>query len=382
MAALQYVDVTGYAAILFRRTYADLAKDGALLDRSREWLSGTDAVWNATDRRWRFPSGATVSFGHLDTDATRFEYQSAEYQFIGFDELTQFSEAQYTYMFSRLRRLKGANVPIRMRAASNPGGLGHNWVKQRFIVEGQVHGRAFVPAYARENSYLDRDEYHKALSELGGLERAQLEDGNWDASREGTLFKSEWFGTPWPVEVPDNAVTARVRYWDLAATEGGGDWTCGVRMARRSDGKFFVEEVERAQLSPSGVEDLLLRTAKRDGIGVGVFIEEEGGSSGKFAGAQFMRLLAGYNIHTRRPTGSKGQRALPVAAQVEKGNVLIVQGRWNQAFLDELLSFDPDAKPSPSIHDDQVDALSGAFQELAATITGATVRTWRGSSTF
>ncbi|GAF75153.1 unnamed protein product, partial [marine sediment metagenome] len=76
MAALQYVDVPDYAAILFRRTYADLALPGALMDRAGEWLGGTEAHWSGQDKRWTFPSGATLTFGYLDTDADRYRYQS------------------------------------------------------------------------------------------------------------------------------------------------------------------------------------------------------------------------------------------------------------------------------------------------------------------
>jgi len=139
MAALQYVDVENYAALLLRKSYSDLSLPAALIPRAAEWLTTTDAKWNGAEHVWRFPSGASLSFGYLDTEADKYRYQSAEYQFIGFDELTQFSESQYTYMFSRLRRLKGSNVPLRMRGASNPGGYGHEWVKQRFITR---RGRA------------------------------------------------------------------------------------------------------------------------------------------------------------------------------------------------------------------------------------------------
>ncbi len=142
MAALQYVDVPDYAALLLRKSYSDLALPAALIPRAAEWLTATDAKWNGAEHVWRFPSGASLSFGYLDTEADKYRYQSAEYQFIGFDELTQFAESQYTYMFSRLRRLKGSSVPLRMRGASNPGGYGHEWVKQRFITRRCEGGRS------------------------------------------------------------------------------------------------------------------------------------------------------------------------------------------------------------------------------------------------
>ena len=105
MAALQYVEVPEYAAILFRQSYADLSLPGALMDRAHGWLFQTDARWGDLKKTWIFPSGATLSFGYLENENDKYRYQSAEFQFVGFDELTQFTESQYTYLHSRLRRL-------------------------------------------------------------------------------------------------------------------------------------------------------------------------------------------------------------------------------------------------------------------------------------
>lgn len=146
MAALKYVDVPGYAALLLRRTYADLSKPGALMDRAHQWLHGSGAHWNEQKKIWTFPkSGATLSFGYLETENDKYRYQGAEYQFIGFDELTQFTDSQFTYLFSRLRRLKGSTIPIRMRAASNPGGEGAQWVQERFVPEDFTPDQAVDP---------------------------------------------------------------------------------------------------------------------------------------------------------------------------------------------------------------------------------------------
>lgn len=188
MAALQYVDVPGYAALLLRRTFADLALPGALMDRADLWLRGTAAKWNGIEHAWTFPSGATLTFGYLESENSKYRYQSAEFQFVGFDELTQFTESQYTYLFSRLRRLAGSEVPIRMRAASNPGGVGHEWVKQRFITTKQDGTRVFIPAKLRENPHVDQDAYLAALEKLDDVTRAQLLEGNWDVTPAGSYF--------------------------------------------------------------------------------------------------------------------------------------------------------------------------------------------------
>jgi hypothetical protein len=195
IASAQFVEVPGYAALLFRRTYSDLSLPGALMDRSRSWWTRTGATWNGTTHTWTFPSGATITFGYLENDADKYRYQSSEFQFIGFDELTQFSEDQYRYLFSRLRRLKGSEIPLRMRAGSNPGGVGHDWVKSRFITPWKTGAmpadRCFVPARLEDNPFLDVEEYLQSLSHLDPVTRDQLRAGDWDAVATGRL-KREW----------------------------------------------------------------------------------------------------------------------------------------------------------------------------------------------
>lgn len=212
MAALEYVHVKGYAALLLRRTYQDLSKPGALMDRAHGWLRGTGAKWNEQKKQWTFPSEATLTFGYLETENDKYQYQGAEFQFIGFDELTQFRESSYTYLFSRLRRLQGSDVPLRMRSASNPGGVGANWVHERFVPDdftpdqaretkvfwkegddsdGQFTRRAFIPARLDDNPHLDRVEYAASLQELDAVTREQLLRGDWQISERGDIL-SMW----------------------------------------------------------------------------------------------------------------------------------------------------------------------------------------------
>lgn len=184
-SALEYTDEPNYAALIFRRTFTDLALPGAALSRSKEWLTGK-AHWNDQGKSWTFPSTASLTFAYLEHEDDVYRYQSSEFQFIGFDELTQFSEAQYRYMFSRLRRRKGLEVPLRMRWASNPGGVGHGWVKRTFI-DSRAPGVVFIPARVADNPGLHVDEYKESLSHLGDVLQRQLLDGDWGAF-EGMAF--------------------------------------------------------------------------------------------------------------------------------------------------------------------------------------------------
>ncbi len=365
-AALQYVDEPKYSAILFRRTYSDLALPGALLDRTREWLAPfvPEVRWVDKEKTWVFPSGATLTFGYMESEKDKYRYQSSEFQFVGFDELTQFTETQYTYLFSRLRRLRGSKVPLRMRSASNPGGEGHEWVRQRMIIEGLKKGRIFIPAQMEDNPHLDQEEYEESLSKLDPVTRAQLRWGNWDVKEAGFMFKRQWF----PVIEKRPLVRRIVRYWDLAGTAKnksralqGPDWTAGVLLGE-INGTYYVLDVVRVQANPYDVEQAMKYTALMDGRHVSIYIEQEPGSSGLFTIDHFVRELKGFAVRGNRSTGSKVIRANPVSSQAAAGHIKIVRGPWYTDFVDELESF------PGGLHDDQVDALSGAFEVIGTSI--------------
>ncbi len=188
MAALQYADTPGYSAIIFRKTFSDLTLSDALIPRSHEWLAGTDAKWDDKTKTWHFPSSATLSFGYLDTILDHYRYQGSAFQFIAFDELTQHVESKYRYLFSRLRKLAGSKVPLRMWNTSNPGGVGHAWVKRRFISnKTRPVGTEFIPARVDDNPYLDREEYVNSLSYLDEITKAQLLSGDWNVTDDNRL---------------------------------------------------------------------------------------------------------------------------------------------------------------------------------------------------
>jgi predicted phage terminase large subunit-like protein len=237
MAALQYVHVPGYAAIILRKDTQRLQLAGGLVPRSHEWLADSPAKWNRSKLQWRFPTGgapATLSFGYLQTAADKYRYGSSEYQYIAFDELTELAEEDYLFLFSRLRSTKNIGVPLRMRAASNPGGPGHAWVKERFIdrsgsretsglhcedsdaclrdrdcskdartltssatgkartlTSSATTGRVFLPATIADNPHLNADDYRQSLAHLPSVLRERLERGDWSIHEAG-LVQSQW----------------------------------------------------------------------------------------------------------------------------------------------------------------------------------------------
>ena len=370
MCALQYVDIPGYSAILFRRTYSELTLSEALINRATEWLTpflNTKEVhWSKEEKTFTFPSGATLSFGYLDSGRDHLRYQSAAFQYIGFDELTHFEKYDYTYLFSRARRtkiLKESNIPIRVRAGSNPGGPGHDWVKQRFLVEGPTKGRIFIPALMQDNIYLDVEDYLISMEETDPLVRERLVNGDWSISGGGKVFKREWFVVLKTLPQVTYYVPT-VRYWDLAATEKGQGkhgyepaYTVGLRMKKYKD-FFLVDDVRRFQKNPNDVEAEILSTAISDGKGVEIWMEMEPGSAGINSINNYEKLLSKFTFRGQKETGSKVLRAAKSAADAGNGKIKILEGIWNSDFLDEV-DFFPD-----SHFKDQVDALSGAHDKL------------------
>lgn len=363
-SALQFIREPGYAAILIRRTFRDLNQPGGLIPLAREWLTGTPgAKWSATDCRWTFPNDATLSFGYLDNDRDTDQFQGAEFNFVGFDELTQFPQNRYTYMFSRLRKQKDSNVFLRMRSATNPGNIGHDWVKQRMLVEGPSKGRTFIPALLEDNPSLDRESYESALSELDPVTRARLRAGDWGIRPEGNLFKRAWFDVV-PQVPPCRQI---VRAWDLAATEqtqgNDPDYTVGVKMGIADDNTAYLMDLIRLRGSPSEVQSTVKQTAMLDGVGVSIRIEQEPGASGKTLIDHYQReVLHGFDCRPVSTTGDKVTRANPFSAACERGGVKLLARSWVSEFLDELTAFPMVA------HDDQVDAAVYAYSELTGSL--------------
>lgn len=413
MAALQYVDVPGYSALILRRTWPDLNSPGAILDRARTWLMGTDAQQKDGGRTWIFPSGAKLSFGYLQHDKDKFKFQSAEFQYIGFDELTHFEESPYTYLFSRLRRpdlvclncqtsvrknsggvggyrhtsktkcndifpdpkvieqyppsedgMTVFDIPLRMRSATNPGGIGNEWVKARFVDDATAaEGAVFIPARLIDNPSLDREAYEESLSHLTEVDRQRLQDGDWDAAEAGDFFDRAWFKN---LAHYDKAERVQlVRYWDLAGTDGGGDYTAGILLALLPDGTWQIRDIVRGQWAGVKIEKVVAQCALLDGPYVPIRMEQEPGSSGKSIIDHYRRnVLTGMNFDGDRVTGSKTDRAYNVKVAAEKGLVSIVANENTRAFLNEAEAFPTGA------HDDMIDALSGGFNFLAVAKRG------------
>lgn len=213
--ALRQVHIPHYRCLILRKTYPQLTE---LIDRSRELykMAFPAANYNETSHVWTFPSGAKIFFGSMQHTKDRTQYQGKRYDLIIFDELTHFTWEEYSYMFSR-NRPGGPGTRVYMRATANPGGIGHGWVKERFITpappmtpikynaeirtpDGKLltmeRKRIFVPSTVFDNQkLLDNDPNYLAnLAMLPEAEKNALLYGDWD-SFSGQVF-TEWRNDP------------------------------------------------------------------------------------------------------------------------------------------------------------------------------------------
>ncbi len=370
MAALQYVDVPGYSAILFRRTYSDLALPGALMEMARRWLNPYIATkevhWSEKNKVYTFPSGATLSFGYLESEHDCERYQGAEFQYIGIDECTHISPTNYRYMFSRLRKTVDIPVPLRFRATCNPGGMYGDWYFERFFLNKE--NRVFIPAGIYDNPYVDTEDYIESLNELDPVTREQLLNGNWQVHEAGEMFSREWFTEVGLEDLPKNMRI--VRCWDTASTDTKGtrghrknpdpDYTASVKLGYHA-GIYYILDITRDRKKPMEVENLVALNAAADGRQCDIRMEQEPGSSGEMVIDHYKRnVVSQYNFDGLKLTGSKTDRASIASSACQAGKVCILRTCRNKsAFYDELDSF-----PYGS-HDDMVDAFSDSINFFA-----------------
>ena len=263
--ALKYA---GSKQLILRNTFPELQRSLVLVSVT---LYPTEvASYNQSRYVWQFVNGSRIEFGYLESDKDVQKYQSAEYDVIRFDELTHFTEFQYTYMISRIR---GANdFPKQIKSSTNPGNRGHSWVKARFIdpmppetVYTDANGRTriFIPAKVQDNKFLiDADpDYIKRLDQLPEDQRRALRDGDWDTF-EGQYFPefNRDIHVIEPFEIP-------VHWRRYRALDYGLDMLACYWIAVDGQGKSYVyKELYQDNLIISDAAKAILRANGNDVI--------------------------------------------------------------------------------------------------------------------
>lgn len=400
-----------FGAVIFRRTTTQIRNEGGLWDESLGLYGQLGGRSREAILEWTFPSGSRVKFAHLEHEKTVLEWHGSQIPLIEFDELTTFTEHQFWYMLSRNRSASG--VPGYIRASCNPDPdsfvrkLIDWWIDEKGFPIPSRSGKVrwflrienalywadspeelkkkfgdgpeimpksltFIPSKLEDNKILmEKDPGYKAnLLALGKVERERLRHGNWNIRKSaGNLFRREWFQI---VDHVPGGWTRIVRYWDRAATEPSPenpnpDWTRGLKMYAYPNGKYCVADLKGTRATPGKVDELIKNVASHDGKGVKIKAQQDPGSAGVKEAEEFVKLLAGYTVATEVETRNKATRAGPVSSQAEHGNVMVIRAEWNKDFFDELEDFSED--PNQYDHDDIVDVLSGAFNELTGDPT-------------
>lgn len=407
---LRFARVPAFGAVLFRRTHPQITLEGGLLDESATLYGPLGATLNRSALKWTFPSGATITLDAMQYESNVFDWQGAQIAMIGFDEVTHFTEKQFWYMLSRNRSTCGVKPYIRATCNPDPDSfvarLIEWWIDQDtgypihdrggvvrwfYRIDDRLHWYAtrseaeaahlamsreappksltFVPSRLDDNAILTAKDpmYRANLLGMGEVDKERLLRGNWKVRpAAGKVFSRAWF------EIVD-AVPAGgtdCRCWDFAATEQklgkpDPDFTAGGKI-RKVNGVYYILDCIAVQENPAEVERLFLTVSVEDarrsaetGAAYRVRFEREPGSAAKRDALRMIRLVDGLDVADVEARGDKLTRARGFAAQARAGNVKLLRGSWNEMVLNHLHAI-PDGN-----HDDIMDALAGAYNELS-----------------
>lgn len=412
---IRYKNIPGYNATIFRTQFTDLIKPGSLWEESYKLYENVKgAIPKLGDRQWAFrdKSGnirSKVTFAYINEQNMQ-NYKGSQLCMIGYDELCDFSEKVFFFMLSRNRSTCGV-IPY-IRATCNPDP--DSWVAEfiswwidpqtgyaipersgviRWMIrrdekiywadskeelcerfglvseEDKMEPRSvtFIASSVYDNKELLRvnPQYLGNLKAMAEVERERFLNGNWKIKpAAGLYFRRNQVKVV--TEAPDD-IQFVVRGWDIAATEktatNDPDFTAGVLIGRRKNGKFVVLDVVNQRVSAGNVETLLVNTSLSDRARFGrlyrVRLPIDPGAAGKIAADAYIKKLAGFSVEAERVTGSKILRATPFATQWQNGNIEVLAAEWNDSYFSQL-EFFPDSK-----HDDMVDASADAFVEVS-----------------
>ncbi|WDL96929.1 phage terminase large subunit [Alicyclobacillus sp. ALC3] len=404
---MRHVDNPRFGAVIFRRNSNQIMTEGGLWDNALDLYPLKGAVPKITPRPVMvFPSGARVTFAHLQYENDIHGWQGAQIPLICFDELTHFTRRQFIYMLSRNRSTCGVKPYI--RATTNPeadswvadfiswwidddgypipersGVIRYfvtidddvKWADSREELAKNYGSRiddaksfTFIASSIHDNKILLEHDpgYLANLNALSSVEKGRLLHGNWKIKPSaGMYFRREQAQV---VPTVPGRIIKSCRAWDLAATiptpdNPSPDATSGVLMGKLDDGRFIVLDVIRVQQRANEVRSLVKRTATSDRDrhpGNRIRLPQDPGQAGKEQAESYVKHLAGFTVKTLRVNGDKVTRAEPFSSQWQAGNILILAAPWNEMYFTELESF-PDGA-----HDDMVDASSDAFADLTA----------------
>lgn len=409
-----------FGAVIFRRLSTQITGEGGLWDTALGVYPAMGAKPFLNPRYgFRFKSGMKLTFAHLQFEIDTQAWQGSQIPMIGFDELTHFTKHQFFYMLSRNRSTCGVRPYI--RATCNPDV--DSWVAEfiewwidpetgypipkragvvRYFTQlaGQVIWGAtreevleqvnftaeqigdddprdlvksftFIPSKLEDNTILMKLDpgYKGSLLALPTVERERLLGGNWKIRKK----KGDTFPADKVIIIPAVPTGIKinwVRRWDLAGTKPSEsnpdpDATASIVMGLTSDRRVIIVDGQNFKEDPDFVEKKVISTAavdrKRYGVRCRTILGEDPGQAGKAQALAYIKKLSGYRVEAIRETGDKETRATLLSAQWHAGNVDVVDGPWVKKYLAEMEMF---PFKGSGIHDDYVDASSGAYVAL------------------
>lgn len=422
MDPLRWKALPGISATFFRRTMKQADNPGGLWDESCALYAPFGCTSFVGPHEHRFTGGMTVTLAGMELETDRFNWDGAQIPVICWDQLEHFEAIQFWYMLSRNRDPSGRVRPyMRATCNPDPDSwvaefiawwidpatgyaiperagvlrwfvrLSNDslaWGDSREELMARGLGDPALPLGHPEQPWMsatfiystiydnpigmERDPtYLVKLKSEARVERERLLGdpqlgGNWKIrAAAGLMFRREWCRA---LPAEPAGLERVVRGWDLAGTlktdANDPSWTFGVKLGRYeranplAAARFVILDARCGRLAPSGVRGMVKGTAAADGSEVRVSLPQDPGQAGKDQVAEFVGMLAGYDVRTSPETGDKVTRFNPFSAQAEVGNVDYVAGSWNDEFFRQLEGF-PDAR-----HDDGPDAVSRAFREL------------------
>ena len=395
--ALRHIDNPEHKAVIFRRTSPMLRAAGSIYHLAKELYLPLGAKLNDTQMKFTFPSGASITFSHMQTDAHRLAWQGTEISYLGFDEATHFSEIQCTYLLSRLRNM---SIKPYARLTCNPDSTSFikSWIRPYLDSAGQFAdvtkcglnsyigfndkgvsisssrdtdhtlSLTFIPASISDNQILTSNDpsYVNKLKALPLVERKQLLEGDWNTSYSaGEVFRRAWF-KPYNQPPITGAFTLA---FDLAGTVASAknrdpDWSAAT-LIQRNGFNTIVHKSWKVRKCGGEVYQWMQQVAQESKQIAGMnllqaFVEQEPGSASKREVEVIQEKLSTLVKITGIPsTGSKVVRARDCSAAAEQGKIFMCPGSWNEDMLVELESF-----PGGN-HDDMVDSLTLAYNQAS-----------------
>lgn len=296
-ASLRFVDSVGYKALILRRTFPKLLE---LIERSKCFVE-IGGRYNKQEKMWRFPSGALIRFGHCENPGDELNYQGQEYQYIGFDQLEEFTETMYNIIKAQGRSGKG--LPVYIRSTANPGGVGAVFIKQLFIDAKEpnkkyyrtfvINNRSitlssiFIPSTVFDNKILMENDpsYAAKLMDLPLKYRKMYLDGDWNIDNDpDQLIQYDWIKE---LVLPEAAVTGNKEgnlfnpetYLGVDVARYGDDSTCIaiIRNSVLTELKIYnkIDLVQTTHIVRGLIEENNLNPGciaiDCDGIGAGVY---------------------------------------------------------------------------------------------------------------